>query len=219
MWYRQERGGKYIPFYPGSLQYTLEEKYLKGQHKYYLEFEELSVMVDTHSSPMTQTNLDTQASTRIVRSPVFVSHEQPDAPRISPLLLPEAPKLLLHRVPEHWTAVDRFQNFELVELNSTHPEYVNVHRQFFSTMDVSKHKIVHMFRVQNPGLWDKYCSARRAMTPKDWSPEDVDERQLFHGTPTLQASRGICTNSFDFRRSGENVGAVLGKGAYFSTTA
>ncbi|PVD35541.1 hypothetical protein C0Q70_02504 [Pomacea canaliculata] len=172
----------------GSLQYTLEEKYLKGQHKYYLEFEELSVMVDTHSSPMTQTNLDTQASTRIVRSPVFVSHEQPDAPRISPLLLPEAPKLLLHRVPEHWTAVDRFQNFELVELNSTHPEYVNVHRQ-------------------------------RAMTPKDWSPEDVDERQLFHGTPTLQASRGICTNSFDFRRSGENVGAVLGKGAYFSTTA
>ncbi|PVD35538.1 hypothetical protein C0Q70_02501 [Pomacea canaliculata] len=91
---------------------------------------------------------------------------------------------IIHQIPEHWTAVDRFQSFELVELDYDDP------------------------------------NARRAMTPHGESPEDVKERQLFHGTPTLQAARGICANSFDFRRSGENVGAIhWGKGAYFSTTA
>ncbi|PVD35525.1 hypothetical protein C0Q70_02488 [Pomacea canaliculata] len=137
----------------------------------------------------------------------------------SSLLLSEAPASVLHQVPDYWAAVDRFQDYELVELDSDDPEYDAVQRQFFSTMDINGHNIVHVFRVQNPVLWYKYCSARRAMTPRGQSHEDVAERQLFHGTPTLQAARGICANSFDFRRSGENVGAVWGKGAYFSTTA
>ena len=47
----------------------------------------------------------------------------------------------------------------------------------------------------------------------------MDERKLFHGTPSLQAARGICANSMDFRRSGQNVGALFGKGSYFSAHA
>ncbi|PVD35534.1 hypothetical protein C0Q70_02497 [Pomacea canaliculata] len=218
VWYRQERDGTYPPFYPGSLQYTLEEKYLKGQHKYYFEFEDLRLMVDTHSLPMTQTNLHTQGGTPICRRPVFEPTKKSEVPKMSSLLLAEVPSVV-HQVPKHWSAVDHFQDFELVELEAADPEYITVQRQFFSTMSMTEQKFVHVLRVQNPGLWDKYCSARRAMTPRGQKPEEVDERQLFHGTPTLQTARGICANSFDFRRSGENVGAIHGKGAYFSTTA
>ncbi|PVD35547.1 hypothetical protein C0Q70_02510 [Pomacea canaliculata] len=219
LWYRRESYGVYTPFYPGALQYTLEEKYLKGQHKYYFEFDELRLMVETDRSPMMQTNRDTQRATRIVRRPLFTVTAKANYPQMSLLLLGEAPTSVLHHVPEHWSVVDHFQDFELVELDSASPEYAAVQRQFFSTMKARQHEIMHMFRVQNPGLWDKYCSARRAMTPKGQAPKEVEERQLFHGTPTLQAARGICANSFDFRRSGENVGARWGKGAYFSTTA
>ncbi|PVD35535.1 hypothetical protein C0Q70_02498 [Pomacea canaliculata] len=199
VWYRQERDGTYPPFYP-KLQYTLEEKYLKGQHKYYFEFEDLRLMVDTHSLPMTQTNLHTQGCTLICRRPVFEPTKKLEVPKMSSLLLAEVPSVV-HQVPKHWSAVDHFQDFELVELESADPEYITVQRQFFSTMSMTE---------QN---------AKRAMTPRGQRPEEVDERQLFHGTPTLQAARGICANSFDFRRSGENVGAIHGKGAYFSTTA
>ena len=62
-------------------------------------------------------------------------------------------------------------------------------------------------------------STKRTMTPRDRSADDVDERKLFHGTPTLLAARGICTNSMDFRRAGDNVGARFGRGSYFSTSA
>ena len=57
------------------------------------------------------------------------------------------------------------------------------------------------------------------MTPRDRYQQDVDERKLFHGTPSLQAARGICANSMDFRRSGQNVGSLFGKGSYFSAHA
>ncbi|XP_025083447.1 poly [ADP-ribose] polymerase 11-like [Pomacea canaliculata] len=168
---------------------------------------------------MVQTNLDTQRTTSVIRRPVFITADTSGAPRMSSLLLSEVPTSVLHQVPDHWSAVDHFQDFELVELSETAAEYITVQRQFFSTMNRRMHKTVHIFRVQNPGLWDKYCSARRAMTPRGQRPGEVEERRLFHGTPTLDAARGICANGFDFRRSGENVGTVWGKGAYFSTTA
>ncbi|PVD35526.1 hypothetical protein C0Q70_02489 [Pomacea canaliculata] len=216
VWYWQQRDGTYTPFIPGTLQYTLEEKYRKKQYLYYLRIEKLRLVVATHSSPMIQINQDSQQSTRIVRRPVFIFTDKLEAPTMSPLLLPDVPTYTC-KVPEHWASVDHFQKFETVLLDGDSPEYSEVQRHFFWTMNVNKNRIVAIFRVQNPGLWDKYCSARRAMTPKGQAPKDVKERQLFHGTPTLQAARGICTNSFDFRRSGENVGTVWGKGAYFTT--
>ncbi|PVD35527.1 hypothetical protein C0Q70_02490 [Pomacea canaliculata] len=216
VWYRQERDGPYTPFYPGALQYTLEEKYLSGQDKYYFEFEQLRLMVDMVS--LEQTNLDTKRSSKLIRRPIFVPSDKSKIPEMYPMLLHDLPEHLL-TVPDHWSAVDHFQDFELVELSKTSAEYIAVQQQFLSTMDERKHQTVHIFRVQNPGLWDKYCSARRAMAARDQKSEHVAERPLFHGTPTLEAAMGICANSFDFRRSGEHVGTTLGKGAYFSTTA
>ena len=43
----------------------------------------------------------------------------------------------------------------------------------------------------------------------------VDERNLFHGTDTLETCRKICTNCFDFRISGKNA-TVYGEGSYFA---
>ncbi|XP_025082025.1 poly [ADP-ribose] polymerase 12-like [Pomacea canaliculata] len=150
VWYRQERNRTYTPFYPGTLQYTLEEKYLKGQQKYYFEFEELRLMVNTQSSSMVQTNLDTHRTTCVIRRPVFTA-ATPKTPTMSSLLLSEVPTSVLHQVPDHWSAVDHFQDFELVDLSETSAEYTAVQRQFFSTMDRRIHKTVHIFRVQNPG--------------------------------------------------------------------
>lgn len=46
----------------------------------------------------------------------------------------------------------------------------------------------------------------------------IDERNLFHGTDSLNTCRGICTNNFDFRTSGRNA-TVYGEGSYFAVHA
>ena len=46
----------------------------------------------------------------------------------------------------------------------------------------------------------------------------IDERNLFHGTDTLDICRGICINNFDFRKSGKNA-TVYGQGSYFARDA
>ena len=50
---------------------------------------------------------------------------------------------------------------------------------------------------------------------QDGRGQNVDERDLFHGTDSLNTCHGICTNNFDFRTSGRNV-TLYGKGSYFS---
>lgn len=57
------------------------------------------------------------------------------------------------------------------------------------------------------------------MASRSKCSDGVEEQQLFHGTPDLNSVRGICANSFDFRRAGENVGALYGRGVYFSVKA
>ena len=48
--------------------------------------------------------------------------------------------------------------------------------------------------------------------------QNVDERDLFHGTDSLNTCRGICTNNFDFRISGRNA-TLYGEGSYFAVRA
>jgi hypothetical protein len=48
---------------------------------------------------------------------------------------------------------------------------------------------------------------------QDGRGQNVDERDLFHGTDSLNACLGICTNNFDFRTSGRVT--RYGKGSYF----
>ena len=48
--------------------------------------------------------------------------------------------------------------------------------------------------------------------------KEVYKRNLFHGTGTTNAVRGIATNNFDFRICGQN-GTAHGKGTYFHKNA
>ncbi|CAC5392789.1 PARP7S [Mytilus coruscus] len=58
-----------------------------------------------------------------------------------------------------------------------------------------------------------------ADNPKDTSCiGSIDERNLFHGTESLDVCHGICTNSFDFRTSGKNA-TLYGEGSYFARDA
>lgn len=50
---------------------------------------------------------------------------------------------------------------------------------------------------------------------QDGRGQNVDERDLFHGTDSLNTCRGICTNNFDFRTSGRNA-TLYGEGSYFA---
>lgn len=45
--------------------------------------------------------------------------------------------------------------------------------------------------------------------------KEIYKRNLFHGTGSSDAIRGICINNFDFRMSGKH-GTVYGDGAYFA---
>ncbi|CAC5401238.1 PARP7S [Mytilus coruscus] len=53
---------------------------------------------------------------------------------------------------------------------------------------------------------------------KDGRGQNINERDLFHGTDSLDTCRGICTNNFDFRTSGRNA-TVYGEGSYFAVRA
>ncbi|KAK7462560.1 hypothetical protein BaRGS_00038389 [Batillaria attramentaria] len=215
-WYFMDTDGHLQPFRPELFQYTLEEKYISGQSKYFYEHGERQLMI--HLQEMVQVDLDTGMAVSVFRRPIFHSVIT-SAPEMSSLLLKEPPAPLSHPPPTHWSKVDLLHDFELVELEKVGSEYQDVLRSFHATLDRSKASILRIFRVQNLNLWDKYCSTKRAMTPRDGSASDVDERRLFHGTPTLLGARGICANNMDFRRSGENVGALYGKGSYFSAHA
>jgi hypothetical protein len=50
---------------------------------------------------------------------------------------------------------------------------------------------------------------------QDGRGQNVDERDLFHGTDSLNTCHGICTNNFDFRTSGRNA-TLYGEGSYFA---
>ncbi|KAK7093586.1 uncharacterized protein [Littorina saxatilis] len=210
-WYQMGDQGKMQPFIPGTLQYTLEEKSNRGQQKYFFEAGEERFLLLLQE--MVLINLTQGSSSNVMRRPVS------SFPDMSTFLLSEPPHCRHANLPTHWSSIDHYQDFEMVELDSSGTEYLDVARSFHTTVTRESDTILRVFRVQNPGLWDKYCSTRRSMTPRDGNVQDVAEKKLYHGTPTLQAARGICANNIDFRRSGEYAGSRYGRGAYFSTHA
>lgn len=215
-WYQSEGDAAMQPFRPALFQYTLEEKYCGGQVKFYYEQGDRQLMI--HLQEMVQVDLDRGVVDGIFRRPIFY-HRGMSAPEMSSHLLDTPPPPLSHPAPPHWSKVNLLHDFEIVELETSGAEHKEVSQQFHRTLSDSRASILRIFRVQNLGLWDKYCSMKRSMTPRDGSEIDVNELRLFHGTPALLAARGICANNMDFRRSGDNVGVLYGKGSYFSKNA
>nr|KAG5686955.1 hypothetical protein BaRGS_021530 [Batillaria attramentaria] len=102
-------------------QYTLEEKYISGQSKYFYEHGERQLMI--HLQEMVQVDLDTGMAVSVFRRPIFHSVIT-SAPEMSSLLLKEPPAPLSHPPPTHWSKVDLLHDFELVELEKSYPEYL-----------------------------------------------------------------------------------------------
>ncbi|XP_025082840.1 uncharacterized protein LOC112557291 [Pomacea canaliculata] len=195
IWYCQDDTGCFLPFNPERLQYTLEEKYVRGQQKYYYEQDNARFVL--HFNERGRVNLDNHSISRVMRRPVFIESHETTAPVMSELLLLEKPTLQ-HPVQLNWNCVDKYQDFELLELDATGAEFQDVAIKFHASLDRRNETILTIFRIQNPALWDTYCSKKRAMTPRDMTDKDVDERQLFHGTPTLDAVRGIAPTIWTF---------------------
>lgn len=74
----------------------------------------------------------------------------------SELLLLEKPTLQ-HPVQPNWNCVDKYQDFELLELDATGAEFQDVAIKFHASLDRRNETILTIFRIQNPALWDTYC--------------------------------------------------------------
>ncbi|XP_041378627.1 uncharacterized protein LOC121390775 [Gigantopelta aegis] len=211
----------WYPFEPEALQYTMELKYLNDQLSYFFEREQFQYKVDFPT--MRQKNLQTLKMREVMRRPMFVSPDDVKQHRkIShPNLVTKKPALSM-TLPDGWTPLDCHQPMELVKLNLGEGDgdetVKTVQELFFSTMNKSDFKFKSLFRIQNPAMWEKYCSMKRTM---EMRPQGglVNEKRLFHGTvDDMKVVRGICHNNVDFRMSGKN-GTVYGDGAYFARDA
>ncbi|XP_048248810.1 flocculation protein FLO11-like [Haliotis rufescens] len=120
-------------------------------------------------------------------------------------------------VPPTWTPLDRYQNCEKVELETSTDEFTTVMSSIYKTLSANRCIVKHVCRLQNALLWHNYQSMKKTLQMAHGT-EIIDQRQLFHGTDTLDVVNNICINNFDFRVSGKNA-TVYGKGAYFARDA
>ncbi|KAK3583834.1 hypothetical protein CHS0354_022879 [Potamilus streckersoni] len=124
-------------------------------------------------------------------------------------------------LPAGWVPWDLAHAFELVELKRDSVEFQKVESSFFASLPTHEFHIMYICRVQNMELWMAYDGQKKSMKvslERSGQTKEVDERNLFHGTDTLDTVQGICTNNFDFRVCGKH-GTVYGKGSYFARDA
>ena len=82
-------------------------------------------------------------------------------------------------------------------------------------LTLGKAQVVHVERIQNQWLWDRYMFAKQRMVEKNGG--EVNEKELFHGTrDTLPEKIYRSEQGFDFRYSA--MGS-WGSGTYFAVNA
>uniref|UniRef100_H0X6Y7 Poly [ADP-ribose] polymerase n=1 Tax=Otolemur garnettii TaxID=30611 RepID=H0X6Y7_OTOGA len=115
-------------------------------------------------------------------------------------------------IPAHWSDMKQ-KNLCVVELQPTHPEYVNVASKFNQTC--SNFKIEKIERIQNPDLWNSYQAKKKVMDAKNG--QTINEKQLFHGTEATSVPQ-VNGNGFNRSYAGKNA-VAYGKGTYFAVNA
>ncbi|CAC5392657.1 PARP7S [Mytilus coruscus] len=123
--------------------------------------------------------------------------------------------------PAHFYNWDCSHDFEPIELDKAGKEYKDVLKSILDSMDPSKFDFKFIYRIQNRKIWSEYDIKKKHMltdAEQDGQGQNIDERDLFHGTNSLDTCHGICTNNFDFRTSGRNA-TVYGEGSYFAVRA
>ncbi|XP_046551702.1 protein mono-ADP-ribosyltransferase PARP12-like [Haliotis rubra] len=216
VWYWQDNSKEWSPFIPPELQLTLETKYLAGQNTYLYTIADQEYRLDFTS--LVQVNRKTLTRRPVQRRPMFVSLDDARSCQqtcssllMSPATVPPTD------VSSHWAPLDRYQNSEKVELNTSSDEFTTVMSSIYKTLSADRCQVQRVYRLQNALLCLNFLSMKRTLQVSH-STESIDERHLFHGTDTLDVVDNICINNFDFRVSGKNA-TMYGKGAYFARDA
>ncbi|KAK3591055.1 hypothetical protein CHS0354_026069 [Potamilus streckersoni] len=216
-WFYTDDLGNWLLYEPELLQFTLEQKFTRKcqdtflfcrgnyQFKYRIDFRR-----------MVQINMETGRERKLLRRPLFMSAEN-----VESKLYPT--KIVITNgvdvpLPKAWVPWDLAHAFELVELKRKSAEFKKVEQSFFKTLPPQEFNINYICRVQNMELWMSYDGQKKKMKislERSGQTKEVDERNLFHGTESLNIVQGICTNGFDFRLCGKH-GTMYGKGAYFA---
>lgn len=120
--------------------------------------------------------------------------------------------------PMSWTPLDQSKDWEVVKLSKDSAEFAEVNGSFVkSLMDqrtTTHRKVKEIFRLQNPFVWQRYVIKKNFMQANN----NCNEKQLFHGTMTECAVKGICRHGFDIRCNGVN-NTIYGRGSYFAASS
>lgn len=115
------------------------------------------------------------------------------------------------QLTDKWDLVNANSEFELCLLTSNSLEYQEILWLFKKT--TQKQFTVHkIYRVQNPYLLGCYLLKKEEMRSRYGH---VSEEYLFHGTKE-ENKYNICRNNFDWRKHGNSVGNIFGKGVSFT---
>uniref|UniRef100_A0A8B9KNH6 Poly [ADP-ribose] polymerase n=1 Tax=Astyanax mexicanus TaxID=7994 RepID=A0A8B9KNH6_ASTMX len=106
--------------------------------------------------------------------------------------------------PPTWTKMEG-EDLQEVVLKKDSEEYKKIETEFLTSSN----------RIQNNGLWQRYCVLKKAMDKK--YPNQKNEQFLYHGT-TQEFSQKINKNGFNRSFCGRNA-VVHGLGTYFAKEA
>ncbi|CAC5401248.1 PARP7S [Mytilus coruscus] len=218
-WYWKDDSRNWNMYTKDVFLFTLERKYQTKQKTYLYTRENYYFMYRIDFQKMTQINLDTDKERKIIRRPLFVSKDDVQQKKY-PDSIP-FPAAMSTAKPMHFYHWDCAHDFELVELDITGKEFIDVIKSLQDSMSPTRFGIKFIYRIQNRKLWSEYDIKKKLMladAEQDGRGQNIDERDLFHGTDSLDTCRGICTNNFDFRTSGRNA-TLYGEGSYFAVRA
>ncbi|XP_053319348.1 protein mono-ADP-ribosyltransferase PARP12-like [Spea bombifrons] len=177
---------------------TAEVNFHVGKYRYELNFKD-----------MIQKSRVFGTERKVCRRPRFVSKEDVTKKKTRKV---KASKEDDESTPKHW---DKGHvpdvGYKMVQLMRTSEEYKTIEKAFRRTLPSIN--ISSIQRIQNFSLWQVYQWQKEQMKKQNGG-QDVDERQLFHGTDSKWID-AICQQNFDWRICGSH-GTAYGKGSYFA---
>ncbi|KAL3843095.1 hypothetical protein ACJMK2_021048 [Sinanodonta woodiana] len=119
-------------------------------------------------------------------------------------------------LPDQWKKMDKNTFLELIDLNNTDKEYVDVEANFRGTLGSFPIKTIHKIkRIQNRTLYQQYALKKKLIQNQNTNLQNV-EMTLWHGTAHEHTDL-INRSGFNRSFAGQTHGTVwYGKGVYFS---
>lgn len=116
-----------------------------------------------------------------------------------------------------WGSANSDRKYQRKLVSAVSCEFSFVKKMFTKTVASSSHFVVE--RVENKHLWQAYQLKKLQMQSAfKQNGESLNEQYLFHGTCEAVLDK-ICSDNFDWRLYGSNVGNIFGRGTYFARDA